>query len=307
MAWKQIKRKVSNWSLNLRIEPDDDLTSMEVYDPVLNNLDEEPTEIHLILPAAPSPRTPRTPKSIQSFSPFTPSPVFSSCNRFSSVDIKRNLAYIPKKSPPPLPIHTTRGGKVKYFLKLPPKPFQDAPDVVRSILLRAGTISGGSKRSLKGRSTSFLKRKKKEEEEEEPKPWMKEVLSGSSYQTASSGEEERTLNVEKPSVQAMAMKPEKKGQLDPGSPSKMVCMKELGPPLPQGGNSNGYSSDESFNFFDESAAPVKAEKGKKEEIVATLELSSKKKENSGAIHKRTFNWGDELTREMVDMLEKHQL
>lgn len=302
MAWKQIKRKVSNWTLNLRVEPDEDLTSMEVYDPVLVNLDEEPTEIHLILPAVPSPRTPKTSKSIHSFSPFTPSPVHSSCNRFSSVDIKRNLAYIPKKSAPPPPLPSPRSSRVTSFLKLRPHSFQDAPDVVRSIL-RAGTISGGSKRSLKGRSTSFLKRKKKEEEEE-PKPWMKERLSGSSYQTASSGEGERMLNVEK--LKVMAMKPEKKGQLDPGSPSKMVYTKVLGSPLPQGGNSNGDSSDESFNFFGESATPAKLEKEEKEKILISQELNSKKIEDL-RMGQRNFNWGDELTREMVDMLEKHQL
>lgn len=278
---------------------------MEVYDPVLVNLDEEPTEIHLILPAVPSPRTPKTSKSIHSISPFTPSPVLSSCNRFSSVDIKRNLAYIPKKSAPPPPLPSPHSSRVTSFLKLLHHSFQDAPDVVRSIL-RAGSISGGSKRSLKGRSTSFLKRKKKEEKEE-PKPWMKERLSGSSYQTASSGERERMLNVEKPSIQAMAMKPEKKGQLDPGSPSKMVYTKVLGSPLPQGGNSNGDSSDESFNFFGESVKPVKLEMEERENILTSKELKSKKMEDLGTGHKKNFNWGDELTREMVDMLEKHQL
>lgn len=303
MAWKQIKRSVSNWSLNLRVAVNDDLTSMEVYDPAPHHLDEEPTQMHLILPTMPSPGTPKTPKSMSSvaISPFTPSPVVSMGNGFNSVDIKRNLAYIPKKSAPPPPSPPTpRNAKLRNFFKISPKPLSEAPEVVKSMLQRAGTTKGNSKRRLKGRAPSLIKRSKTVKAENRTKVYLEESLSECSFATATSFEEERTLNVEKPSIKAMAeltLESDKKGKLDPGSPSKPFANghgAESGPPMQHGASSNGNSSDDSFNFFENSSkAP-----GKK---------TQKKRISRSSKHGSDINWGDELAKEMVEMLERHRL
>lgn len=110
MAWKQIKKTVSHWSLNLAQDVEaGDLTSMEVYDPDETGFSphhQHFTEEFLIYSVPPSPSLLRTPENTQhSFSPQSiSSSVFVIGDRgHCGVDINRNLAYIPKKSPPPPP------------------------------------------------------------------------------------------------------------------------------------------------------------------------------------------------------------
>lgn len=172
--------------------------------------------------------------------------------------------------------------------------------MVKSILQRAGTTKGNSKRRLKDRAPSLIKRSKTVKTENREKVCLQESLSECSFATATSFEEERTLNVEKPSIKAMAeltMESDKKGKLDPGSPSKAFAngnVAELGPPMQHGANSNGNSSDDSFNFF-ENPAKAPSQKTHKKRISRTSK------------HGSDINWGDELAKEMVEMLERHRL
>ncbi|KAF3991844.1 hypothetical protein FT663_02024 [Candidozyma haemuli var. vulneris] len=320
MAWKQIKRSVSHWSLNSpKLSPNDDLTSMDVYDPSESqSSDEEPMEPYQVLPTErtpKSPTTPKTPNSIQSWSrspglPSSPSiSVTGKC--YNGVDINRNSAYIPKKSapPPPSPPSPGTAQRLKYLFKSRSKPkssFYDAPDMMKSLLRRA-SISPRSKKALKRIKGS------KDEEKAIPRSYLEkngsldekssahtlvekkvDIESSSSYETASSGEEEyRTLDVSKgTSVSAISMsKLTMSSEYQCTSSPKELGIEsvlKLGPPMvkqlrpesPLRAPSEP-TSDESFYFFD--GSPRKRAEG--EEI----------------------NWGDELAAEMVEMLKKHRL